>query len=84
MSTGEIEVCAESLEVLNTCRRLPFEIKDFVKASCLLQGSSFHASFLKAFHYIVLRSRGVSILSFPIRLPWAFTAAHSFLSLRVI
>ncbi|KAK3545894.1 hypothetical protein QTP70_016595 [Hemibagrus guttatus] len=33
MSTGEIEVCAESLEVLNTCRKLPFEIKDFVKAS---------------------------------------------------
>uniref|UniRef100_A0A8C2IPI7 Aspartyl-tRNA synthetase 2, mitochondrial n=1 Tax=Cyprinus carpio TaxID=7962 RepID=A0A8C2IPI7_CYPCA len=33
MSTGEIEVCAESLEVLNTCRKLPFEIKDFVKKS---------------------------------------------------
>ncbi|KAK1786912.1 hypothetical protein P4O66_017016 [Electrophorus voltai] len=32
MPTGEIEVCAESVEVLNTCRTLPFEIKDFVKA----------------------------------------------------
>lgn len=36
MSSGEIEVRAESLEVLNTCRKLPFELKDFVKASCLL------------------------------------------------
>uniref|UniRef100_A0A4W4FBC8 Aminoacyl-transfer RNA synthetases class-II family profile domain-containing protein n=1 Tax=Electrophorus electricus TaxID=8005 RepID=A0A4W4FBC8_ELEEL len=33
MPTGEIEVCAESVEVLNTCRTLPFEIKDFVKKS---------------------------------------------------
>ncbi|XP_072544341.1 aspartate--tRNA ligase, mitochondrial isoform X2 [Salminus brasiliensis] len=33
MSTGEIEVCAKSLEVLNTCQKLPFEIKDFVKKS---------------------------------------------------
>ncbi len=33
MSTGEIEVCAESMEVLNTCRKLPFEIKEFVKVS---------------------------------------------------
>ncbi|XP_062338373.1 aspartate--tRNA ligase, mitochondrial isoform X1 [Osmerus eperlanus] len=33
MPTGEIEVCAESVEVLNTCRKLPFEIKDFVKKS---------------------------------------------------
>ncbi|XP_053360081.1 aspartate--tRNA ligase, mitochondrial [Clarias gariepinus] len=33
MSTGEIEVCAESLDVLNTCHKLPFEIKDFVKKS---------------------------------------------------
>ncbi|KAI2667689.1 Aspartate--tRNA ligase, mitochondrial [Labeo rohita] len=33
MSTGEIEVCAESIEVLNTCRKLPFEIKEFVKKS---------------------------------------------------
>lgn len=36
MSTGEIEVCAESIEVLNTSRKLPFEIKEFVKVSeCL-------------------------------------------------
>ncbi|KAF4117393.1 aspartate--tRNA ligase, mitochondrial isoform X1 [Onychostoma macrolepis] len=33
MSTGEIEVCAESMEVLNTCQKLPFEIKEFVKKS---------------------------------------------------
>ncbi|XP_012681218.2 aspartate--tRNA ligase, mitochondrial [Clupea harengus] len=33
MSTGEVEVCADSLEVLNKCRKLPFEIKDFVKKS---------------------------------------------------
>ncbi|RXN36634.1 aspartate--tRNA mitochondrial [Labeo rohita] len=33
MSTGEIEVCAESIEVLNTCRKLPFEIKEFVKGA---------------------------------------------------
>ncbi|XP_076829046.1 aspartate--tRNA ligase, mitochondrial [Brachyhypopomus gauderio] len=33
MSSGEIEVCAETMEVLNTCRKLPFEIKDFVKKS---------------------------------------------------
>ncbi|XP_062849080.1 aspartate--tRNA ligase, mitochondrial isoform X2 [Trichomycterus rosablanca] len=33
MTTGEIEVCAESIEVFNTCRKLPFEIKDFVKKS---------------------------------------------------
>lgn len=33
MSTGEIEVLAESVEVFNMCRKLPFEIKDFVKKS---------------------------------------------------
>uniref|UniRef100_A0A8C5B187 Aspartyl-tRNA synthetase 2, mitochondrial n=1 Tax=Gadus morhua TaxID=8049 RepID=A0A8C5B187_GADMO len=33
MPTGDIEVLAENLEVLNTCRKLPFEIKDFVKKS---------------------------------------------------
>uniref|UniRef100_A0A8C9VIP7 Aspartyl-tRNA synthetase 2, mitochondrial n=1 Tax=Scleropages formosus TaxID=113540 RepID=A0A8C9VIP7_SCLFO len=31
MPTGEIEVCAETVEVLNVCQKLPFEIKDFVK-----------------------------------------------------
>lgn len=36
MFTGEIEVCAESIEVLNTCRKLPFEIKDFVRVSVCL------------------------------------------------
>ncbi|KAJ8357320.1 hypothetical protein SKAU_G00201140 [Synaphobranchus kaupii] len=33
MPTGEIEVSIGSLEVLNVCRKLPFEIKDFVKKS---------------------------------------------------
>lgn len=33
ISTGDIEVCADSLEVLNKCGKLPFEIKDFVKKS---------------------------------------------------
>ncbi|XP_051554703.1 aspartate--tRNA ligase, mitochondrial-like [Myxocyprinus asiaticus] len=33
MFTGEIEVCAKSMEVLNACRKLPFEIKEFVKKS---------------------------------------------------
>ncbi|XP_041805328.1 aspartate--tRNA ligase, mitochondrial [Chelmon rostratus] len=33
MPTGEIEILAESVEVFNMCRKLPFEIKDFVKKS---------------------------------------------------
>ncbi|XP_054458644.1 aspartate--tRNA ligase, mitochondrial [Anoplopoma fimbria] len=33
MPTGEIEILAESVEVFNLCRKLPFEIKDFVKKS---------------------------------------------------
>uniref|UniRef100_A0A7N8WTK4 Aspartyl-tRNA synthetase 2, mitochondrial n=1 Tax=Mastacembelus armatus TaxID=205130 RepID=A0A7N8WTK4_9TELE len=33
MPTGEIEVHAESVEVFSVCRKLPFEIKDFVKKS---------------------------------------------------
>ncbi|XP_039999341.1 aspartate--tRNA ligase, mitochondrial [Xiphias gladius] len=33
MPTGEIEVLAEDVEVFNLCRKLPFEIKDFVKKS---------------------------------------------------
>lgn len=33
MLTGQIEVLAESVEVLNTSKKLPFEIKDFVKKS---------------------------------------------------
>ncbi|KAJ3594899.1 hypothetical protein NHX12_004204 [Muraenolepis orangiensis] len=33
MPTGGIEVLAENLEVLNACRKLPFEIKDFLKKS---------------------------------------------------
>ncbi|XP_010226936.1 PREDICTED: aspartate--tRNA ligase, mitochondrial [Tinamus guttatus] len=33
MPTGDIEVKVETAEVLNTCKKLPFEIKDFVKKS---------------------------------------------------
>ncbi|XP_035279931.1 aspartate--tRNA ligase, mitochondrial [Anguilla anguilla] len=33
MPTGAIEVCVGSLKVLNVCKKLPFEIKDFVKKS---------------------------------------------------
>lgn len=33
MLTGEIEVLAENMEVLNTSKKLPFEIKDFLKKS---------------------------------------------------
>ncbi|KAM3915583.1 aspartate--tRNA ligase, mitochondrial [Leptodactylus fuscus] len=33
MATGAIEVQAEEVHVLNTCRKLPFEIKDSVKKS---------------------------------------------------
>uniref|UniRef100_A0A3B3VMQ4 Aspartyl-tRNA synthetase 2, mitochondrial n=1 Tax=Poecilia latipinna TaxID=48699 RepID=A0A3B3VMQ4_9TELE len=33
MPTGDVEVLAENVEVFNTCRKLPFEIKDFVKKS---------------------------------------------------
>ncbi|NXD16089.1 SYDM protein, partial [Nothocercus nigrocapillus] len=33
MPTGDIEVRVETAEVLNSCKKLPFEIKDFVKKS---------------------------------------------------
>lgn len=33
MPTGQIEVLAESIEIFNTSKTLPFEIKDFVKKS---------------------------------------------------
>ncbi|KAM6948739.1 aspartate--tRNA ligase, mitochondrial [Aplochiton taeniatus] len=33
MATGDIEVLAKSVEILNLCNKLPFEIKDFVKKS---------------------------------------------------
>nr|XP_061795422.1 aspartate--tRNA ligase, mitochondrial-like [Nerophis lumbriciformis] len=47
MPTGDIEVLAENVEVLNTCRKLPFEIKDFVKKS---------ESIRMQFRYLDLRS----------------------------
>ncbi|KAM9844411.1 aspartate--tRNA ligase, mitochondrial [Aulostomus maculatus] len=47
MPTGEIEVLAENLEVFNMCRKLPFEIKDFVKKS---------ESLRMQFRYLDLRS----------------------------
>uniref|UniRef100_A0A8V5FK53 Uncharacterized protein n=1 Tax=Melopsittacus undulatus TaxID=13146 RepID=A0A8V5FK53_MELUD len=31
MPTGDIEVKAETAEILNSCKKLPFEIKDFIK-----------------------------------------------------
>ncbi|XP_025898724.1 aspartate--tRNA ligase, mitochondrial, partial [Nothoprocta perdicaria] len=33
MPTGDIEVKVETAELLNSCKKLPFEIKDFVKKS---------------------------------------------------
>ncbi|RVE62027.1 hypothetical protein OJAV_G00173170 [Oryzias javanicus] len=33
MPTGEIEVLAENVEVFNVCKKLPFEMKEFVKKS---------------------------------------------------
>lgn len=56
MFTGEIEVCAESMEVLNTCRKLPFEIKDFVKKSEALR---------MQYRYLDLRS---SMMQYNLRL----------------
>ncbi|XP_077471668.1 aspartate--tRNA ligase, mitochondrial [Stigmatopora argus] len=47
MPTGDIEVLAENVEVFNTCRKLPFEIKDFVKKS---------ESLRMQFRYLDLRS----------------------------
>ncbi|XP_051944787.1 aspartate--tRNA ligase, mitochondrial isoform X2 [Hippocampus zosterae] len=47
MPTGDIEVLAEDVEVFNVCRKLPFEIKDFVKKS---------ESLRMQFRYLDLRS----------------------------
>ncbi|XP_025777052.1 aspartate--tRNA ligase, mitochondrial [Puma concolor] len=33
MPTGEIEIKVKSAQLLNTCKKLPFEIKDFVKGA---------------------------------------------------
>uniref|UniRef100_A0A674C1Z7 Aspartyl-tRNA synthetase 2, mitochondrial n=1 Tax=Salmo trutta TaxID=8032 RepID=A0A674C1Z7_SALTR len=37
MPTGEVEVLAESVEILNVCHQLPCEIKDFVKYNLRLR-----------------------------------------------
>lgn len=37
MTTGEIEVLAENVEVFNVCKKLPFEMKEFVKVSILME-----------------------------------------------
>ncbi|XP_029560666.1 aspartate--tRNA ligase, mitochondrial-like [Salmo trutta] len=37
MPTGEVEVLAESVEILNVCHQLPCEIKDFVKGLWMLK-----------------------------------------------
>ncbi|XP_061792706.1 aspartate--tRNA ligase, mitochondrial [Nerophis lumbriciformis] len=47
MPTGDIEVLAEDVDVYNTCRKLPFELKDFVKKS---------ESLRLRFRYLDLRS----------------------------
>lgn len=31
MPTGEIEIKVKTAKLLNSCKKLPFEIKDFVK-----------------------------------------------------
>lgn len=46
MPTGEIEVSAESMEVLNTCRTLPFEMKDFVKVRSVSLNNTIEACFV--------------------------------------
>nr|XP_057918132.1 aspartate--tRNA ligase, mitochondrial isoform X2 [Doryrhamphus excisus] len=47
MPTGHIEVLAEDVDVYNICRKLPFEVKDFVKKS---------ESLRMQFRYLDLRS----------------------------
>ncbi|KAK6310640.1 hypothetical protein J4Q44_G00186950 [Coregonus suidteri] len=51
MPTGEVEVLAESVEILNVCRTLPFEIKDFMKKS---------ESFRMQYWYLDLRSCSIT------------------------
>ncbi|KAF7222838.1 aspartate--tRNA ligase, mitochondrial isoform X2 [Nothobranchius furzeri] len=47
MPTGEIEILAQNLEVFNICRKLPFEMKEFVKKSEALR---------MQYRYLALRS----------------------------
>lgn len=42
MLTGDVEVLAENLDVFNVCRKLPFEIKDFVKVSVWFHTGVYH------------------------------------------
>lgn len=36
MPTGDVEVKVKAAEVLNFCKKLPFEMKDFVKVTVLI------------------------------------------------
>ncbi|NWQ64798.1 SYDM protein, partial [Neopipo cinnamomea] len=61
MPTGDIEVKAEAAEILNFCKKLPFEIKDFIKKSEALR-MQYRYLDLRSFqlqHNLRLRSRVV-------------------------
>ncbi|XP_071421669.1 aspartate--tRNA ligase, mitochondrial [Pithys albifrons albifrons] len=61
MPTGDIEVKAETAEILNSCKKLPFEIKDFIKKSEALR-MQYRYLDLRSFqlqHNLRLRSRVV-------------------------
>ncbi|NXA42598.1 SYDM protein, partial [Eudromia elegans] len=49
MPTGDIEVKVETAEILNVCKKLPFEIKDFVKKSEALR-MQYRYLDLRSFH----------------------------------
>lgn len=57
MPTGEIEIKVKTAELLNTCKKLPFEIKDFVKVRAshykikYLESDQKVAEFLKKFTF---------------------------------
>lgn len=43
MPTGDIEVKAETAEILNSCKKLPFEIKNFIKVSVFFFSFSYQS-----------------------------------------
>ncbi|XP_051662138.1 aspartate--tRNA ligase, mitochondrial isoform X2 [Manacus candei] len=61
MPTGDIEVKAETAEILNFCKKLPFEIKDFIKKSEALRMQYRYLDLrsLQLQHNLRLRSRVV-------------------------